>query len=115
MPNWGQVLAEIEAEDALLAANRAADTVRRRYLKRLHEFTGRNVIAYYSGWLTNMGAGVDVNDEDKAAFMMAIHGLDKNRGLDLILHTPGGGLTAAESLVAISAPSSRIWLCQPAL
>jgi hypothetical protein len=31
--------------------------------------------------------------------MMAIHGLDKAKGLDLILHTPGGGIAAAESLV----------------
>jgi ATP-dependent protease ClpP protease subunit len=99
VPNWGQVLAEIEAEDARLSAIRAADTVRRRYLKELHNRTGRNVIAYYSGWLTNMGPGIDVNDEDKPAFMMAIHELDKDLGLDLILHTPGGGLAAAESLV----------------
>lgn len=102
MPNWGQVLTEIEAQDARLAngAKSAVDLVRRKYLKKLHKKTGRNVIAYYSGWLTNPGAfGIDVNDEDKAAFMMAIHGLDKTKGLDLILHTPGGGIAAAESLV----------------
>lgn len=102
MPNWGQVLTEIQAQDAKLTndAKSAVDVVRRKYLKRLHKKTGRNVIAYYSGWLTNPGAfGIDVNDEDKAAFMMAIHGLDKAKGLDLILHTPGGGIAAAESLV----------------
>lgn len=102
MPNWGQVLSEIQAQDAKLAngAKSAVDLVRRRYLKKLHQKTGRNVIAYYSGWLSNPDAsGIDVNDEDKAAFMMAIHGLDKAKGLDLILHTPGGGIAAAESLV----------------
>ena len=102
MPNWGQVLTEIEARDAKLenGAKSAIDVVRRKYLKQLHRKTGRNVIAYYSGWLSNPGAfGIDVNDEDKAAFMMAIHGLDKSKGLDLILHTPGGGIAAAESLV----------------
>lgn len=102
MPNWRQVLSEIQAEDAKLTnrAISALDIVRRRYLKKLHKRTGRNVIAYYSGWMSNpLGFGTDVNDEDKAAFMMAIHGLDKTLGLDLILHTPGGGLTAAESLV----------------
>jgi Serine dehydrogenase proteinase len=95
MPNWGQVLTEIQAQDAKLAngATNALDIVRRKYLKRLHKKTGRNVIAYYSGWLSNPNAmGIDVNDEDKAAFMMAIHGLDKSKGLDLILHTPGGGI-----------------------
>jgi hypothetical protein len=102
MPNWGQVLAEIQAQDAKLKNNAvgAVDIVRRRYLKRLQRKTGCNVIAYYSGWLTNPNAfGLDVNDDDKTAFMMAIHGLDKSLGLDLILHTPGGGLAAAESLV----------------
>lgn len=102
MPNWGQVLTEIQARDAKLVndAKSAVDEVRRKYLKTLYKKTGRNVIAYYSGWLSNPGAfGIDVNDEDKAAFMMAIHGLDKTKGLDLILHTPGGGIAAAESLV----------------
>ena len=102
MPNWGEVLDEIQAHDARLShdATNAVDDVRRKYLKALHDHTGRNVIAYYSGWLSNPTAfGIDVNDEDKAAFMMAIHGLDKEKGLDLILHTPGGGITAAESIV----------------
>lgn len=33
------------------------------------------------------------------AFMNAVHGLDKTKGLDLILHTPGGDLAATESLI----------------
>jgi hypothetical protein len=102
MPNWNQVLKEIQTEDARLRnhAVGAVDLVRRKYLKRLYKRTGRPVIAYYSGWLSNPGLlGADVNDEDKNAFMMAIHGLEKNRGLDLILHTPGGGIAAAESIV----------------
>lgn len=102
MPNWQQVLSEIRAKDAELTHNakNAVDEVRHGYLKKLHEKTGRNVIGYYSGWLSNPYApGIEVNDEDKAAFMMAIHGLDSSLGLDLILHTPGGGIAAAESLV----------------
>lgn len=102
MPNWGEVSKEIQAHDAQLLhdSTNAVDDVRRKYLRELSEHTGRNVIAYYSGWLSNPTAvGIDVNDEDKAAFMMAIHGLDKSKGLDLILHTPGGGINAAESLV----------------
>ncbi len=39
-----------------------------------------------------------INDEDKNGFMMAIHKMDRTKGLDLILHTPGGGLTAAQSI-----------------
>ncbi len=102
MPNWQEVLSEIRSKDAELthSAKNAVDEVRHGYLRALHEKTGRNVIGYYSGWLSNPHVpGIEVNDEDKAAFMMAIHGLDSTKGLDLILHTPGGGISAAESLV----------------
>ena len=40
-----------------------------------------------------------INDEDKLGFMQAVHNVDKNAGLDLVLHTPGGSVTAAESIV----------------
>lgn len=96
MPSWGQVLTEIigsKRPDAL-------DFVRRKYLKELHTYTGRNVIAYYSGWLKNPNIyGVQISDADKNGFMSAIHGLDRTIGLDLILHTPGGEIAATESLV----------------
>jgi len=102
MPNWTQVLDEIQAEDVKRHKKHISpvDAVRRKYLRRLSQLTGRPTIAYYSGWLTNPGIpGADINDEDKNAFMMAIHKVPKDRGLDLILHTPGGGIAAAESLV----------------
>jgi membrane-bound ClpP family serine protease len=40
-----------------------------------------------------------INDIDKNAFMTSIHELDRRKGLDLILHTPGGDSAATESLV----------------
>lgn len=33
------------------------------------------------------------------ALMNAIHGMDRKKGLDLILHTPGGDLAATESII----------------
>lgn len=97
MPSWNDVLAEINAK----AAQHPIDQVRRDYLRHLAEYTGRNVIAYYSGWLTQSPylQAHSICDEDKNAFMATIHGMDRARGLDLILHTPGGNLAAAESLV----------------
>ena len=66
----------------------------------MHEETGRNVIAYYSGWLPKPGiSGLEINDEDKAGLMSAVYGLDRSIGLDLILHTPGGNVTATQSIV----------------
>ncbi|MCY3903166.1 MAG: hypothetical protein OXF76_08375 [Caldilineaceae bacterium] len=94
MQDWNQLLNEINA------AGSTHDIVRRRYLSKLHELTGRNVIIYYSGWLQKRNLeGVEVNDADKNGFMTVVHQLDRGKGLDLILHTPGGETAATESLV----------------
>lgn len=66
----------------------------------MHSKTQRNVIAYYSGWLkAGRTQNVDINDSDITGFMNAIKGLDCSKGLDLILHTPGGSPTATEGIV----------------
>lgn len=97
MPNWNEVMSEIKAE----ASFSPLDRVRRKYLEKIHDATGRNVIAYYSGWLQHPGVmESSINDKDKNAFMLNIHKLDRTKGLDLILHTPGGDLAATESLVS---------------
>ena len=94
MPNWNQLLNEINAAEG------THDVIRRRYLKKVFKITGRNVIIYYSGWLQKENiAGSGINDEDKNGFMTVIHELDRSLGLDLILHTPGGEMAATESLV----------------
>jgi len=62
--------------------------------------TGRNTIAYYSGWLQDQrNDACTISDSDKNGFMNAVHGLDRSKGLDLLLHTPGGDFAATESLV----------------
>ena len=94
MANWGELLDELKYEKNPL------DIMRRKYLKILNKYTGRNIIAYYSSFLQKPGLeGEEINDNDKNAFMQAVHKLDKNKGLDLILHTPGGNIAATESLV----------------
>jgi len=57
MPNWNEVLQEINDYIKKNAgdperARLAVDVIRRKYLKALHDHTGRNVIAYYSGFLS---------------------------------------------------------------
>lgn len=94
MPNWKEILDEINA------AGSTHDVIRRKYLTNLYDVTGRNVIIYYSGWLQKPGLpGTEVDDNDKNGFMNAIYGLDSSKGLDLLLHTPGGETAATESLV----------------
>jgi ATP-dependent protease ClpP protease subunit len=100
MPNWEEVLQEIRSVEQKNAELSALDSVRRKYLKDIHQKTGRNLIAYYSGFLQKPNAAdSEVNDKDKSGFMLAIHKLDKAIGLDLILHTPGGDLASTESIV----------------
>lgn len=97
MPAWDQILREAQTLGSTF------DIIRRRYLADLAQKTGRNIITYYSGWLQKpqLGQHVDfgINDNDKNGFMTAVHGLDRSKGLDLILHTPGGETAATESLV----------------
>lgn len=94
MANWKEILDEIQVSGS------THDVVRRKYLKQLQEITGRNVIVYYSGWLQKPRLpGTELNDADKNGFMNAIHGLDRDLGLDLVIHTPGGETAATESLV----------------
>src|SRR6266545_756508 len=99
MGNWNDLLNETNE------AGNVHDVVRRKYLLKLSRLTGRNVIVYYSGWLQKGSLqGVPLvefalNDTDKNGFMATIHRLDRAKGLDLVLHTPGGSIAATESLV----------------
>lgn len=94
MPNWKEQLDEVKAMGS------SYDVLRRKYLKELFDLTDRNVIIYYSGWLQKSNLpGLGINDEDKNGFMSAINKMDRSKGLDLLLHTPGGDTAAVESLV----------------
>ena len=102
MPNWNDVLKEIVnlRNNSIAQGNASVDITRRKYLKKLYDHTSRNIIAYYSGFLSKPGiAQLDINDEDKNGFMMAVHKLDRTKGLDLILHTPGGEFAATQSII----------------
>lgn len=101
MPNWNQIGTEIE--EGQRAGRLIYDTVRRSYLKKLHELTGRNVIIYYSGWLQAIGRfppqALAITDHDVTGFMSACNGVDHSRGVDLLLHTPGGEIAATQAIV----------------
>ena len=98
MPNWGEVLKEIQSESVPPGP---VDIVRRRYIQKLHKKTKRNIIVYYSGWLQRNESAVRsaIYDDDINSFMTVINKLNPKKGLDLLLHTPGGNITATEALV----------------
>lgn len=95
MANWNEILKEIKGQEI----GTPLDIVRRKYIKNLYDLTGRNVICYYSGFLSNGNhPDISINDTDISGFMTAIHKLDKRKGLDLIIHTPGGEVSATEAI-----------------
>ena len=102
MPTWNDILNEIQST-AKPTPNGIVidyDYVRRKYIKDFSNYRNRNVIVYYSDWLQQgKKFNLDINDGDMVGFMNAVHGLDKTKGLDLIIHTPGGYPTATESIV----------------
>jgi len=102
MPNWNEIGKEIE--DGQRAGKLIYDTIRRKYLDALHGLTGRNVIIYYSGWLQAVGRlppqALALTDHDMIGFMSACNGVDHKKGLDLILHTPGGEIAATQAIVS---------------
>ncbi|MFA5126984.1 MAG: ATP-dependent Clp protease proteolytic subunit [Patescibacteria group bacterium] len=97
MANWKNILEELNANGSNF------DIIRRSYLKKLSKLTGRNVIAYYSGWLQknapDLRFSLSINDNDKNGFMNALAGVNCSKGLDLVLHTPGGDVAATESII----------------
>ena len=98
MASWNEIL------DRFGQMPSPYDAVRREYISRLSVCTGRNTILYYSAWLqkslmANGSFDFGINDNDKTGFMTCIYKMDKSKGLDLILHTPGGDISATESLV----------------
>lgn len=92
-------LTEIQEEISKFGTN--YDHFRKQYINNLSKLTSRNTIIYYSGWLNSKVESVTygINDDDINGFMSVIHKLDQSKGLDLILHTPGGEVGATESIV----------------
>lgn len=90
MANWGKLLDEV---------NPNKDLILKKYVKKFSSIRKRNTVVYFSNWLSQNNSGkYDINDSDLTGFMNAFSGLDKSKGLDLVLHTPGGSPTAAEGI-----------------
>lgn len=100
MPNWNDTLTELKSD-----SRGPHDRLRFKYLKQLSKHTGRDVLVYYSGWLQKgqlvqqFPADFSIGDADKIGFMTCSKGYKKERGLDLLLHTPGGDVAATESII----------------
>lgn len=99
MPSWSDIQEQIKN-------SQAHDVLRDKYIDEISKHTGRDVIIYYSGWLQKTSISspnFSITDNDKNGFMICFHGKKKEdrarKGLDLVLHTPGGDVAATESLI----------------
>lgn len=98
MPSWSEILNQVQRDNKLDVGKLCQ--LKDQYLVKLAQYRNRNVVVYYSGWMFRRGAeDAFINDRDINAFMEVVHKLDKTKGLDLVLHTPGGEITAAEHIV----------------
>jgi hypothetical protein len=102
MPSWSRLLAEVDA----LADDQKGEWLTQRLRQELAQVSslrrGSNVLLYGSAFLQKSGAGpqlTSIHHEDVNGLMAVIYGMDYSKGLTLILHTPGGVTTAAESFV----------------
>lgn len=99
MPSWSEIFNNFQR-------NKESDRIpflvkeKQKYLDEISKCTNRNVITYYSGWMQKpTAADVSINDKDINAFMEAVYKLNKSKGVDLILHTPGGDIAATEKII----------------
>lgn len=98
MPTWGEILLELQASAAQNNGQPDFDGVRRRYLKLLHDLTGRDTILYSTDYLGKGGQSTSIVLEDMEGMMEVNKGL-RGPQLDVILHSPGGDPEATASIV----------------
>ncbi len=98
MPGWSEIMDTVQQQKQEMVPAFLLNECK-RYLSLISNITGRNIIVYYSGWLKSNVVETSINENDKNAFMNAVYGMDKTKGVDLILHTPGGDIAATESIV----------------
>ncbi|MBI4289766.1 MAG: serine protease [Chloroflexi bacterium] len=101
MPTWGEILKEV-AQSKTPTGGPDFDSVRRKYLRAVHDLTGRAVILYTTAFLESrpiLPSDLQIGLVDMQGLMEVVSNITE-RDLDLILHSPGGSAEAAESMVA---------------
>lgn len=97
MPTRGEI-----QDDIVRRKTASQDDVRRGYVAALSSHTGRDTIVYASAFTLKGPAvppiALSLTLDDLQGFMASLHGL-KGEALDLILHSPGGSMEAADQLV----------------
>ena len=97
MQTFDEIFAEVQSR----REESSQDYVLKKYLKRLSKYTDRPTVLYASAFSESdiPGRALQLGRQDVSCFMAAAAGADGG-GLDLIVHSPGGSVEAAEQIVA---------------
>lgn len=99
MASWNELLNQLEKQPVQWLQNR-----QQRALKAIGKLCGgRNVIFYASAFLQKPDAPpqlLQITHEDLNGFMAVMYGMDWDKDLTLLIHTPGGTAPAAQTIVS---------------
>src|SRR2546430_3481130 len=68
---------------------------RQAVIRTIEQRTGRYLICYVSG------AAASIDRDDTLGFVELLHNVPKGKNVDLMLHTGGGDIDAAEKLITL--------------
>ena len=102
MPNWSTLLTEFEKQRTPEKKQAWAERRFNGLLTKIAARRDTNVIVYASGFLQKPMVPsllTSISHEDMNGLMCTVNGLDFDKGLSLILHTPGGDMAATETII----------------
>ena len=101
MPSWSDLQDELNRTEPAKRGDLIGQKSKELVIE-IAEHYDRNVLYYASSFLQKpqiLGLFTSINMEDINGFMAGVYGHDFNKGLLLILHTPGGMAEAAQTIV----------------
>ena len=92
MTLWGSIRSEFQ--------NSQHKNIRLKYMRQYVKYTGRNLIIYVSDFISGQKPShlTMLDNHDKTLFADTMRDLDESRGLDILIESPGGLGTVAESI-----------------
>jgi hypothetical protein len=102
MPSWNELLTVVNSKSDQVKGEYFREEIPKALTKVSALRGDRNVILYGSAFLQRPeapGSMLSITGEDLNGLMSVIYGMDFNKPLTLMLHTPGGVTYATESIV----------------
>lgn len=115
MATWQQITEEIRVYSKVAMTDLLGRRLQETLSKLSTQRDDSNILLYGSSFLQKPQApNIQITSADINGLMSVIHGMDWSKPLTLVLHTPGGVMNAAESIVEyIRSKFSRIEVIIP--